>query len=155
MSMGKPTISPALKKSGQDRSFWCRSAKYFATARIRMSLTYSEGWKCPPPGIFIQRRALLRNLHHKTPALKRLVAISIRRVPQRPDFHLAVTLRHLTRRPPLLFYVSLDHLCRGARRQISVFAFLQQSANHNLRISPRLNSSEPSVIFKLALTHCS
>src|SRR5439155_2755163 len=73
----------------------------------------------------------------------------------RPNFHLAVTLRHLTRRPPLLFYVSLDHLCRGARRQISVFAFLQQSANHNLRIAPRLNSSEPSVIFKLALTHCS
>src|SRR2546425_13231065 len=96
---------------------------------------------------------LLRNLHNKTPALKCLVAISIRRVPQRPDFHLAVTLRHLTRRPPLLVYVSLDHLCSGARRQISVFAFLQQSANHNLWISPRLNSGEPAVIFKLALTH--
>src|SRR5205823_13254464 len=98
---------------------------------------------------------LLGNLHHKTPALKRLVAISIRRVPQRPAFHLAVTLRHLSRRPPVLFYVSLDHLCRGARRQISVFPFLQQRASNNLRIAPRLNSSEPSVTFKFALTHCS
>src|SRR2546426_873456 len=89
-----------------------------------------------------QRCMLLRNLHHKTPALKRLVAISIRRIPQRPNFHLAVTLRHLTRRPPLLFYVSLDHLCRGARRQISVFAIASVMISQFLGSIETLTSSD-------------
>ena len=52
-----PTMAPALTKSDQERSLWCISEKYLATARIRISLTHSEGWKCCPPGIFTQRRA--------------------------------------------------------------------------------------------------
>src|SRR5207248_9287731 len=95
---------------------------------------------------------LLRNIHHETPTVERLVGLSIG-VPHRPDFHLAITLRHLARRPPLLLYIGLNHLRRRARRQISVFAFLQQSANHNLWIPAWLNPGKPAVILKLALAH--
>jgi hypothetical protein len=52
-----PTIAPAFMKSGQESSRCRRSAKYLATARIRISFTHSEGWKWLPPGILIQRRA--------------------------------------------------------------------------------------------------
>src|SRR5436305_1652059 len=50
MSMGTPTSNPALTMSKKDNSLRRESAKYLATASIRMSLTHSEGWKCCPPG---------------------------------------------------------------------------------------------------------
>ena len=40
---GKPTIAPAFIKSDHDSSRSCKSAKYFATARIRISFTHSDG----------------------------------------------------------------------------------------------------------------
>ena len=50
-------MAPAFIKSGHESSRCRKSAKYFATAKIRISLTHSEGWKWLPPGILIQRRA--------------------------------------------------------------------------------------------------
>ena len=50
-------MAPAFKKSDQDRSRSGKSAKYFATVKIKINFTHSDGWKCPPPGILIQRRA--------------------------------------------------------------------------------------------------
>ena len=43
--MGNPTIAPALKKSDQESSRCWRSAKYFATARMRISFTQSGRWR--------------------------------------------------------------------------------------------------------------
>ena len=55
INMGTPTSAPAFTMSCAVHSvFW--SAKYFAIASIKTSLTHSDGWKWNDP-ICTQRRA--------------------------------------------------------------------------------------------------
>ena len=77
------------------------------------------------------------------------VPLPARVAPHRANFNFTVARAcHFRGLAALFFYVSLDHLRSDARGQIPVLAFFQQGADDDLRIAPRFDSGEPSVVFE-------
>src|SRR5579863_1937649 len=74
--------------------------------------------------------------------------IWISRIPNRSNIDLAAALRYFAGLTAFFFDISFDHLRDCARGEVSVLALFEKRANHNFRISARLDAHKPTVIFK-------
>src|ERR1700680_1830177 len=77
------------------------------------------------------------------------VSVGVRRGPHSSDFYFASRLQllhHLRRRAALLVDVSLDDLRRQTRRQPPMLAPFEQHYHNDVRITPRGESHEPSIL---------
>ena len=74
---------------------------------------------------------------------------AVRLRPHAADFNLALVRGQLGRLPPLLVHVCLDHLGRQTGCQPAVLATLEQHAHDDIRIAPRRESHEPSVLCEI------
>src|SRR4029077_2688594 len=96
------------------------------------------------------REWLSRQGHEEPPTVQDfLISVGVRCGPHSSDFYFAANpwlLHHLRRRAALLVHVSLDDLRRQTRRQPPVLAPFEQHDHNDVRITPRGESHEPSIL---------
>src|SRR5258708_130121 len=96
------------------------------------------------------RQWLPRQGHEEPPTIQDFpISVGLRCGPHSSDFYFACglwLLHHLRRRAALLVHVSLDDLRRQAGRQPPMLAPFEQHDHNDVRITPRGESHEPSIL---------